>query len=77
MNAVSSSHAHVSPELEHIEPNLRVVESDPKVARRIRVGNQWFLVTTIVLSVLFAIGFMKYVVDPVTSTLASSSIEGR
>ena len=73
MSAPSISRRSASPASQPVSPDLQVVESDPKAARRRRaVDNLWIAVAVMLLSV-FMLGLMRFVLSPAVKTATNAT----
>ena len=73
MRGTSSSRRPVSTEGQPVQPDLRVLEVDPKtVQHRLAVDN-FFIAGVVVLLAVFMIGVMKYVLSPAVKTATNAT----
>lgn len=73
MSGPSISRRSASPPVQPVQPDLHVVESDPKAGQRRRaVDNLWIAAAVVLLSV-FMLGLMRFVLSPAVKTVTNAT----
>ena len=73
MSGTSPSRRPASTERQPVQPDLHVLEPDPKTAQRRRAMDNLVIAVTLVLLGVFMIGLMKYVLSPAVRTVTKAT----
>lgn len=73
MSAARTNRAHASPAGDQVHPDLRVLEPDPSAVQRRRTIDDLFVAAMVVLSIVFAVGMMKFIFSPAAKTVSNAT----
>jgi len=69
------SRRSASPEIRPVQPDLRVVETDPKAVQRRRAIDDLWIAVAVVLLIVFMLGFMRFILSPAAKTVTNATTQ--
>jgi hypothetical protein len=73
MTPTNASRRPASPNGEPVQPDLQVLEADPKSVQRRRTTDNLLIAGVLVLLSVFMVGMMRYVLSPAVKTVTNAT----